>query len=229
MKKLRLPFIALFAVVALNSCSENDQLNNEIYEEQYLLNSFELNKATSGDYTLNYTTAKDVTAEEVKSAKGNTDEIILYRASTKQASKSYTKNLQVQDSYLVFGFNDTAKKERTSVTVIDASAKTAKGGESMFLESYSIANQEKNTYQLTFSVRNNVSVVYKYNDAEGIYEIHLARDFSATTSEFNVTYTKEIGNALKIDFVNHIPTSESKDAEVIERKPRIIIDTFQEE
>ncbi len=86
-----------------------------------------------------------------------------------------------------------------------------------------------NKNQLTFSVRNNVSVVYKYNDAEGIYVIHLARDFSATTSEFNVTYTKEIGNALKIDFVNHIPTSASKDAEVIERKPRVIIDTFQEE
>lgn len=228
MKKLNAFLLVSLFLTIVTSCSKNDELNVEIYEEQYLLNSFELQKNAAGNYSIHYTTGKNVAAENTKNAKGNRQEIYLFKVNTTQKETSFSSPLVIQDHSLFVAFNDTTKDKRTTITVFDdAASTTSKESASIYLKSYDITNVKNNMYELSFSIKSNVAVRYEYNSVENIYEIHLSRDANAVEGDFTVTYEKEPGNALKIDFVNHIPTNQSKDEEIIERKPRVIIDTFE--
>lgn len=230
MKKTIYKVVMLALVVSLASCSSNE-LPYSIESQQSLLKSYKLNRDASGRYSLDYTVDKKAVASSIKNSKGNTDEIFLYLTDKDQSKTAYNQDVVINGDQLLVGFNDTNKNERTSITVFDDNISYGKDDSSMFLESYTITNNGDNSYDLDFKVRNNVEVTYNYNVGEDIYEIHLRIGKVSKGSSYTKTFTKESGNQLKIDFVNHYrSTMSNRDAEeVIERKPRVIIDTFSDD
>ncbi len=231
MKKAIYKLFILTVVISLASCSSNE-LPYSIDSQESLLKSYKLNRDASGRYSLDYTVSKKTIIESIKNSKSNSDEILLYLTEENQPKTTFNQGIVVTGDQLLVGFNDTHKNERTSITVFDDNITFGKGDKSVYLKEYTIENNGDNSYTLDFKVNNNVSVSFEYNNAEDIYEIHLADSKANKGNSYTQTFTKESGNKLKIDFVNYYNTSQNKNETTttdIERKPRVIIDTFSDD
>jgi hypothetical protein len=222
MKKINTVALVLIASLALASCSSEDaSLPTE--PNSKLLKTFKVNRDVTGAYSVDFNVSDHTKVDKVSNSNDYTRQYFLYPATNNTANK-ISQNLSSDDSKLKIGFVDTQNDNSPSITIID-DVQFAKKTTNVFkLDSYSIVSNEDGTYGLDFSVKNNTTVSFHYNDEIGTYEIHLENGEGEKES-FSRTMIKEDGEALKIDFVNHFTNSNAKNRiSRSERKPVIVID-----
>lgn len=222
MKKFTLSLLAITMSLGFTSCMTEDGI--EIQETTSLLKSYSVKKDQSGSYFLNYNLNTGAKAESSKNLETNTSDIYLYSSDYKSKT-NLSESLTIENDQFTVGFTNMSSGKKSTITVIDDNIVFAKDNEgSRFLKDHSITNNQDGTYQLDFTVKNNVSVGFIYNEEDTVYEIHLAEG-KTSKADFSRTFTKNEGEDLKIDFVNHMGNSgaaKTTEEEII-RKPRMII------
>ena len=219
MKKLTLTSFLIIITLGFSSCTQDDNTILEDASAENLLKSFNLNKDSNGEYSLDYELGKGADADNVLDTKTNTNNIYLYSSELGQSRKS-NQELMIQDGQLKVNFEDTENDKKYTITILDDDIETNRNQDSEFLESYGISGNDDGSYDLDFRVKDGVAVDFIYNGDEDAYEVHLRNDSSASQSDFVQTYTKDDGRALKIDFVNHL----GEGREMVTKKPRAAVE-----
>ena len=183
-----------------------------------LLKSFNLNKNSKGDFSLDYQLGTGVSADNVLDPKMNTSNIYLYSSETSQ-TRGMNEALTIQDGQLKVNFNNTESEEVHSITVLDDDIKT-RGQENENLQNWGVSGNGDGTFDLNFAVTDGVGVDFIYDGDRNVYEVRLTEDANATQAEFVQTFTKEEGIALNIEFVNNVIQKNAQQ----ERKPKLIIE-----
>ncbi|MCL7764286.1 hypothetical protein MPF19_12740 [Polaribacter sp. Z014] len=229
MKNFNLFALLVSVVLVFSSCSTNETL---LQEEQSLdlLKTFTINRDANGGYFLDYNVNGNVKTENVVDDTTNTNYIYLY-SSENLLSRKVTQDLTIDGNQLKVGFVDTNSSNQPQITIKDKNASLSKNENEDMLSEYSISGNEDGTYTLDFTVNSKVKVDFVYNDELNIYEVHLEEGKTDVTT-FSKVFDKIDGEALEIDFVNHIliegdtaaKTNSKSYAFTKERRPEVIID-----
>ncbi|ARV07599.1 hypothetical protein BTO04_13265 [Polaribacter sp. SA4-10] len=226
MKNFKLLIFIFSIAITFSSCSTNETI---LPEEQSLdlLKSYSVKRDANGAYSVDFDLNKNAASENVLDVETNTHQILLYSIDN-QLNRKVSQDLTIDGTQLKVGFVDANSNNSPHITIIDDNITLAKtSAEHVMLKEYRISSNEDGTFNLDFSVKNNVSVGFVYNEDIDTYEIHLEEGKTTETS-FTRILEKEEGQLLKFDFVNHITTNTSAKsavADTITRKPRVIIGT----
>ncbi|MEE4001021.1 hypothetical protein V1T75_11805 [Tenacibaculum sp. FZY0031] len=216
MKKFTPYFLALSLSVIFASCSSNEA---EVIENnpENLLQSYTLKRDASGAYSIDFNTTDNTDVTTVTNV-DNSKEIILAETPQKTATK-HSNGFSIENDHLKIGFLETNNGKRKNIYIEDENITFAKGI-TEFLNSYSITANEDGTYQLDFTVNDNVNTDFVYNENLDVYEIHLSAGESLQKT-FSRHFEMNSDKMLKLDFVNHKYSGRTEE-ETAERKPRII-------
>ena len=221
MKKFSHLLATLLLLIVFTSCStdENVVLDNP---NSQLLRSFEVKKDINGKYYLDLDLNEDTKVDKVFNSTTNTNQLHLFPSDAK-TDRNLLENFELSNSELKIAIVDakSSSKKPSSIIITDDNIALAKGN-SKELTSYAVSGNEDGTYQLNFTVTDNVNVDFVYNDTIDTYEVHLQNGKNNGTT-FSRNFEKEDGKMLRIDFVNHLKGNNAGKAELI-RKPKIIID-----
>lgn len=225
MKSIKLLTLSIITSTALvfTSCSSEESVLTNDAPSNKLLKSFTVKKDVKGAYSLDFNLNDGAVVDKVYDDYTNTSQFVLY-SSNKNGKTQISEGVQITDSQLKLGIIDTNTDEKPSITITDDNISFGKGN-SEALKSYEIKSLDDGTYQLDFTVKNNISVDFVYNDNIDTYEVHLDKGKNKESS-YSRTFEKEEGKALRIDFLNFYkqPKSKSDETLMVERKPKIIID-----
>jgi len=225
MKKIK--FLTLVTIVSLvfTSCSNEDALPSEA-QNTNLSKTYKVKRDATGAYSVYFTDNTQV--DNVFIDADNTKQFILSNGNS-QSDKNVSQELLIDNSKLKVGFIDAASNNKQFMTIVDDNITLHnKNADSKKLADYSIQGNQDGTFNLDFTVEDNVAVSFVYNEEISTYEVHL-EDGASTTNNFSRTLESEDGKILKLDFVNHVSNSNAKSSEAtLERKPRIIIDNGNE-
>lgn len=223
MRKVLLTAIIASMTIVFSSCSNEENTITE-FESPQLLKSFKIKKDARGKYYVDFDLSSNAKIDKIYDSSTESNKIFLY-SSDVFTEKSLSEEYNLNNTKLKIDFVDTnVDYNSPSITITDDNISLAKGSSEQ-LTNYEIMSNEDGSYQLNFSVADNVDVDFVYNDSEKTYEIHLEQGKS-NSEDYSRNFIKEEGELLKIDFVNHI-TSYSSKSEILEqgiRKPKIIID-----
>lgn len=207
----------MLVTLGLSSCTseENDFLIQD-QTAKSLLNSYEISKNADGSYYLDYGVT-GATSENIVDEKRGENNIMLY-PNNGGDKKTVTEDLGfVSDANQIkVNFNDTENDKVTSIAVLDNNIKFGRD-ENDLLDSFSFESKDDGTFDLDFSVKENVVVEFVYNDELDSYDIQLTEG-SSTESNFLRTFTPDADGNLRIAFVTSSNTSRAA-----ERKPEIVV------
>ena len=206
MKNLSLTTLLIIITLGFSSCSQDDSIALQEPTAEELLKSFNLNKNTSGNFSLDYQLGNGVSSDNNLDEKTNINTIYLYSSEGVQ-ERSLNQGLALQDGQLQVNFKDTELNRRHTIIVMDDDIKTSRTSND-YLESYGITGNGDGTYEFSFRVIDGISPQMIYNDDTKFYEIHLNSDSSASQKDFVETFTKEDGVALNIQFFETISNVE---------------------
>ncbi|MAD96878.1 MAG: hypothetical protein CMB99_06065 [Flavobacteriaceae bacterium] len=221
MKTIKLGVLATFLslTVIFSSCSSEEQVLSSEAPTSELLKSFKVKRDLSGAYSLDFDLKNDAVVDRIYDENTKTNQFYLY-SSDQRSDRKVSEIVNLSDSKLKIGFVDTNTDETPSITITDDNIALAKGN-SAELTSYEVTSHEDGSYQLDFTVAEDVRVDFVFNENIGAYEIHLEQG-KGDESSYSRTFEKEAGQDLKIDFINHFSEYASKEALI--RRPQIIID-----
>lgn len=216
MKKFTPYFLALSLSVIFASCSSNEA---EVIENspENLLQSYTLKRDATGAYSIDFNTTNNTDVTTLTNV-DNSKEIVLAETAQKTATK-HSNGFSIENNHLKIGFLEAKNGKRTNIYIEDENITFAKGI-TEFLNSYSITANEDGTYQLDFTVNDNVNTDFVYNENLDVYEIHLSAGESLQKT-FSRHFEMNSDKMLKLDFVNHKYSGRTEE-ETAERKPRII-------
>ncbi|MGG6231705.1 hypothetical protein [Tenacibaculum sp. SDUM215027] len=216
MKKFTPYFLVLSLSVIFASCSSNEA---EVIENnpENLLQSYTLKRDATGAYSIDFNTTDNTDVTTLTNV-DNSKEIVLAETPQKTATK-HSNDFSIENDHLKIGFLEANKGKRTNIYVEDENITFAKGI-TEFLNSYSITANGDGTYQLDFTVNDNVNTDFVYNENLDVYEIHLSAGESLKKT-FSRHFEMNSDKMLKLDFVNHKYSGRTEE-ETAERKPRII-------
>jgi hypothetical protein len=228
MKNIKLLSLFFLSVVVLSACSNDENLLTET-EQKNSLKSYKVKRDASGAYFLDYELENDVKSQSIKNLETNVNEFHLYPSEFENNQRRQSEELFIDGNQLSIGFIDSRRDRKSNITIEDDNitlAKNSAKNEEMLSE-YSVFSNEDGTINLDFTVKNKVSVEFVYNEIENIYEIHLEKG-NSNEADFSRSFTKNEGEVLRIDFVNHFSNGNlSKGTDlsenIIRRKPRTII------
>lgn len=223
MKTIKLGVIAsiLSLTTMLTSCSSETSVLSAEQPTADLLKSFRVKRDASGAYSLDFDLKSNAVVDKIFDEQTKTNQFYLY-SSDRWSNRTVSESVSLSESRLKIGFIDTNTDRNPSITITDDNIALAKGNTEK-LTSYEVMSNNEGTYQLDFTVMENVVVDFVYNDALEAYEIHLEEGKSNVTS-YSRTFEKNDGQVLKIDFINHLNGYAGKGELSVERKPKIIID-----
>ncbi|WP_417784539.1 hypothetical protein [Tenacibaculum sp.] len=220
MKKFTPYFLALSLSVIFASCSSNEA---EVIENnpENLLQSYTLKRDATGAYSIDFNTTDNTDVTTVTNV-DNSKEIILAETPQKTATK-HSNDFSIENDHLKIGFLETNKGKQTQISVKDENITFAKGI-TEFLNSYSITANENGTYLLKFTVNDNVTTDFLYNEELEIYEIHLSNG-EATENTFSRELETGSDKVLRLNFVNHKLSGKLLEDAVVTviKKPEVII------
>lgn len=203
MKNFNLFSIVFAFIFILSSCSSNEEL---IVEENptSLLKSYTLKRAANGAYSVGYEVAGNTIAENFLDVQKNANEIHLFASDIKSEKRTNQQDLTLENNEINVTFFDSNTKEKPQITILDKSIQMERNtSEEQLVDAYSLTGNEDGTVDFSFHVKEKVEVSFVYNEAAGIYEIHLVEG-NGTIANFDRTFTKEQGETLHVAFVNHI-------------------------
>jgi len=226
MKKISLLLLAALSIVFI-SCNNEESLSIESQSEN-LLKTFEIKRDATGAYSVNFDVSNNTKIDKFTDLTENKSEFHL-TSSDLFTQKSISEELLIDNNILKVGFVDAnaGQSKLISITDDNISFLSKSSDDYIKLSSYSVLANEDGTYDLAFSVKNNVEVSFVYNEEIATYEVHL-EDGKSGELDFVKTLEKEIDEPLKIDFVNHITDTMAKSFESESstiRKPKIIVET----
>ena len=198
----------MIVATLISSCSteENDMINADVEGvNESLLQSHKISRDASGKYTIDYTLAKNAQANLVKDDATQTTNLHAFESENALSYKtaSNISDIELQNNKIDLGEYENGE-HRNSITVEDENIILAKGEiNANFLQTYSVEYLGEGEFVLDFTVRQGVTVDFKYNPDENIYEVHLKEGVSNGTS-FTKLYKKAEHLPLKIDFVNYL-------------------------
>ena len=222
-KLFTLSVIATASLLLISCSSENAGLTND-QSGSDLLKTFKVKRDLNGAYSLDFQLKNNAIVDKIFDDATKTEQFYLY-SSDVQSKRNITESVELNGSQLKVGFVDTTTDENPSITITDDNISFAKGN-SEALTSYEVKSNEDGTYQLDFTVKNNITVDFVYNEELETYEVHLDKGKN-DQSAYTRTFEKEEGKALLIDFLNFYKKYKSKTGDellLVERKPKIIID-----
>ena len=210
-----------FAIILTSCTSEENALSTEAPSAE-LLKSFKVKRDLNGSYFLDFDLKSDAKVDKIYDEVSNTNQIYLY-SSNNSSKRKVTEEVSITNSQLKIGFVDTNTDKTPTITITDDNIALAKGNNDA-LQGYEVTSNEDGTFQLDFSVADGVNVDFTYNNNLEAYEIHLESG-KGDNSSYSRTFEKTEGQALKVDFINHVNTSSSKYAnkEPV-RRPRVVLD-----
>lgn len=225
MKNIKLLPLLILSVVILSSCSDNENLLTEI-EQKSSLKTYKVKRDVSGAYSLDYELERDVKSQKVKNLDTSVNEFHLYPSDFANSQRQ-SEELFIDGNRLNIGFIDTRTNNKANITIKDDAALSIKtvAKNAKMLSNYSVTRNEDGTFTLDFEVNNQVAVNFVYAEEAGVYEVHL-KEGESNETVFSRNLEKTASEALKIDFVNHLGSSSSKNTGAkasTRRKPRIII------
>jgi len=190
-------------VIGVSSCSsdnDTDALNPEAP-----LKSYTLSRDANGSYNLEHTVADGISSSIVND-KG-TNNIHLSPGN----SNSNTKNaaLALENGEIKIDFVTQTSLNIPGLKLIDDDITTAKGKankETSYLKSHAISLLEDGTYQVDFTVANNVQVSFEYNETYKRHQVRLQIGDNNSVTSYSKNYIKLQGEKLTIAFV-HVKTS----------------------
>lgn len=222
MKKFTPYFLALSLSVIFASCSSNEA---EVIENnpENLLQSYTLKRDATGAYSIDFNTTNNTDVTTVTNV-DNSKEIILAETPQKTATK-HSNDFSIENDHLKIGFFEANKGKRTNIYVEDENITFAKGI-TEFLNSYSITANGDGTYQLDFTVNDNVTTDFVYNEDINTYEVHLSNGES-TIKEFSrqLNVNTNLDDLIRLNFVNHKYSAKSAEESLI-NKPKVIIEVM---
>lgn len=223
MKNFVLSACASVLFLGLTSCSNNESLDNiELEAQGKTLKSYKVQKDVNGRYSIDYTLNSNATSETVKNTQSNSKDIYLYSGEI-SGKENHSEDLSIENNQLSVNFVEDSQT-KTSFIVEDENIVLAKGeNNNNFLQEHSFL-VEDNSVQLDFKVKEGTNVSFLYNEADDIYEVHLKEGKSNNLS-FSKNFVRNDGNPLKIDFVNHLNSTQSRGevAYTSPKRPRIIV------
>ncbi|WP_428742023.1 hypothetical protein [Tenacibaculum sp.] len=222
MKKVAPYFLALTLSIVFASCSNND---TEVIDgtPESLLQSYTLKRDANGAYSIDFNTSSNTDVTTVTNI-DSSKEIILAETAQKTATK-HSNDFSIDNDHLKIGFLEANNGKRTKIYVEDKNITFAKGV-TEFLNSYSVTANGDGTYQLNFTVNDNVTTDFVYNEELETYEVHLASG-EALQKTFSRQLEMNPNNILKLDFVNHKASARTEDdLSYIEKRPRQIIEVI---
>jgi len=228
MKKLNLSTLLVMAIVVFSSCSSSEG-DDPILEQQAALQEevfkqpLTVQRNANGYYSMGYQLSKGVASDIITNDATNTKEINLY-ASENESSRSYNESLAIgnNDSFSI-DINNTINNNKSTLTIFDNDIKFNRTESNDKLKDYKITDNGDGSYDLDFTVKDNVSVDYIYDGDENVYEIHLNEISSASETNFLKTFRRDEGEVLKIEFIHNSGSTKSSRATESEGKPYIII------
>ena len=223
MKKLTLTSLLVILTLGFSSCTQEESTFLQEPSAEDLLKSFNLNKNSKGDYSLDYQLNNGASSSTEIDVKNNTNNIYLY-SSENEAKSTQNERLDLQNGEFKISFKDTENENNNfSISVFDKDITTSKSendNDFEFLDTFGITTNEDGTYTMNFSVNDNVAVDYVFDADNNIYEIHLSPGQSSQ-SDFTTNFTKEENESMEIAFVS----GSNEEAKTVRpRKPVIIID-----
>lgn len=223
MKKISLLLLAALSIV-FTSCNNEESLPIESQSEN-LLKTFEIKRDATGAYSVNFDVSNNTKIDKFTDLTENKSEFHLTFSDVSN-QKSVSEELLIDNNILKVGFIDANAGQSKLISITDDNISfLSKSEESKKLSNYSVLANEDGSYDLAFSVKNNVEVSFVYNEEIATYEVHL-EDGKTGDLDFTRTLEKEEGSPLKIDFVNHISNENAKSSSESQiRKPRILVDT----
>ncbi|AQS93932.1 hypothetical protein BXQ17_07610 [Polaribacter sp. BM10] len=226
MKIKKLASLVVVAVLTLSACSSNESIL-PVEESENALKSYKIKRDATGAYSIDLDVDENVKTQAFKNEETNKNEFHFYE-SDNQASKKQSKELLIDDQELSIGFVDTRSNKTSNISIIDDNIEMAKKNlDDTFLSEYSITSNEDGTYDLDFTVKNQTTVDFIYNEETSIYEIHLEKGKSSETI-YSRNFTKLEGEVLRIDFVNHfvniLESKSSQESMRVSRTPRVLVD-----
>ncbi|CAI8356059.1 MAG: Uncharacterised protein [Flavobacterium sp. SCGC AAA160-P02] len=217
----------LLISMMFSSCTQKEDVLFDEEPSAPLFGKLQLTKDASGAYTMDLETKNDVASDIY--VDGNRREINLYASSgAGEKTISQAISFDEEDSFSV-KLNNTMSNKTSRLTIFDDDIKFSKESDDSFLSYYSIADNGDSTYTLNFIVADNTEVEFEQNEI-GEYEIHLTPgNGNSPQSEYEPTFTKETGQPLVIVFKNY-SSSESRNKDSSSNdKPRVIVDTEEDE
>ncbi|MBU3010773.1 hypothetical protein KO506_05130 [Polaribacter vadi] len=224
MKKISLLVLIATVAFVFTSCS-NEETTQVENQNVSLLKTFEVKRDATGAYSVNFDVSDNTKIDKFTDLSENKSEFHL-TSSDLFTQKSVSEELLIDNNNLKVGFVDANTNGRKFISIIDDNITfLSKSDDNIKLSSYSVLANEDGSYDLAFSVKNNVEVSFVYNEEIATYEVHL-EDGKSGDLDFTRTLEKEEGSPLKIDFVNHISNENAKSSSESQiRKPRILVDT----
>jgi hypothetical protein len=225
MKNFNLFALLVSFTFIFSSCSTNETLLPE-KESVNLLKSYTIQKNDSGKYLVNFVLNGNVEIDNVKDLNTNSNEIYLY-ASNIESSRRVSQDLTFVDgSQIKVGFVDTNSDQKDIITIKDDIPSLSRS-ESDKLKGFSISKESDGTYKLNYTLNDGFVQDLVFNEDEKEYEVHLDSGKS-TETEFTTFLEKQLGQPLKICFINNKSKSNtsSKSSSSFRRPktPVVIID-----
>ncbi|CAM1350407.1 hypothetical protein [Tenacibaculum crassostreae] len=219
MKKITPYFLALSLSIFFASCSSNE---TEVLDNnpEKLLQSYTLKRDANGAYSIDFNTSNNTDVTTVTNV-DNSKEIILAETAQKTATR-HSNDFSIENDQLKIGFLESNNGKKTKIYVEDENITFAKGV-SEFLSTYSITANEDGTYQLNFTVNDNVATDFTYNEELETYEVHLSNGTSTQKTFSRQLEMNSVSKMLKLDFVNHKYSGKTEEEVAVERKPKSII------
>ncbi len=217
--------VILLIAIIFSSCTQEDSI---LTQEQStpLFGKLELSRDASGSYSMYLETKNDIASDIFENNQANVIDVNLY-ASLGENKQELSQSLSPgkEESFSV-KLNNTINNNISLLTIIDDDINFSKETEKDYLTSYSIIDNGDLTYELEFTVNNNIQVDFIKNQDTGEYEIHLVPG-NGDKLNFSRTFSREANEKLIIVFKN-FPSSESTRTTpppTTGERPRVIIDT----
>ncbi len=207
------------------SCSTNETHLPE-QESLDLLKSYTIQKDVSGKYLVDFILNDNVEIDNVKDLNTNSNEIYLY-ASNNESSRRVSQDLTFTDgSQIKVGFVDTNSDQKGTISIEDDNSSLRRSGSDK-LKGFSVSKESDGTYKLNYTLNDGFVQDVVFNEDEKEYEVHLDSGKS-TETEFTIFLEKQLGQPLKICFINNKSNSNtsSKSSSSYRRPktPVVIID-----
>jgi len=221
MKNFNLFALFVFFTFIFSSCSTNETILPEA-ESLDLLKSYSIQRNASGNYLLDYVLNGNVKVDNVKDLETNTNEIYLYSSNYETSRKVTQDLLFIDGSQIKVGFVDTNSDQKDIITIKDDNSSLSRS-ESDKLKGFSVSKESDGTYKLNYTLNDGFVQDLVFNEDEKEYEVHLDSGKS-TETEFTTFLEKQLGQPLKICFINNKSNTSSKSSLRRPKTPVVIID-----